>query len=114
MEVNMKKSTATIMAMSGLLVFLLLFSGCKAKSDDAAKNVEPAQKVVEAETEKIGKVIDINGSIITYALGEGKKETVTASTFPGSLKVGDMITVKDENGQVAIAKYRGKKVPIGC
>jgi len=121
----MRKSIAIIMAMSGLSVFLFLSSGCYAKSAEKTKsgnvNSAPARKVAKAgikvkamKTEKIVKVIGINGSNITYALGEGKKEKVKASSFPGSMKVGDVVTVTSDNGLVTIAKYYGMKMPIGC
>ena len=119
----MKKSIVIIMAMSGLSAILMLSSGCDTKPAAVTKsvNVTPALKAEKAEnkvkakkTDKIVKVIDINGSNITYALGKGKKEKVNASSFPDSLKVGDVVTVTNDNGLVTIAKYRGLKVPIGC
>ena len=121
----MKKSIAIIMATSSLSVFLLLSSGCYAKSAETTKSVHatpaPALKVAKAEKkikankiEKIVKVIGIDGSSITYTLGKGKKEKVNASSYPGSLKVGDIVTVTNDNGLVTIAKYYGMKIPIGC
>ena len=115
----MKKYTAIKMAMSGLSVFVLLSLGCNSKPA-AVKNVNvipaPAPAVVEKNrnTEEIVKVIDVNGSNITYSLGNGKTEMVNASAFPSSLKAGDVVTLTNINGLVTLAKYRGLKVPIGC
>ena len=121
----MKKSIVLIMATSFLSAFLLPSLGCDAKPAAVTKSVNatpaPAPRVAMAEEkkkakkiEKIVKVIGIDGSNITYALGKGKKERVNASSFPGSLKVGDVVTVTNENGLVTIAKYRGMRMPIGC
>jgi len=87
-------------------------NGCVITKPDR-KAIKAKKRVKAQKIDKIGKVVDINGSNITYAFGEGKEEKVIADTFPGSLKVGDKIHVKTENGRVTIVKQRiPMKIPI--